>query len=100
MWAGLDTLGKSTNNGAESFHRYFGDLFGYLRCRPSLPHFLRNMTKYNTYKDMKLLSFKPGIVNSNKAEAQFSAYQRNRINVRTSLYRLSKKNQPKLITVY
>ena len=32
MWAGLDSFGKSTNNGAEAFHRHFGDLFGYLRC--------------------------------------------------------------------
>ena len=55
MWAGLDAIGKSTNNGAESFHIHFGDFFGYLRCKPSLPHFLRNMAKYNTYKDMKLM---------------------------------------------
>ena len=63
MWAGLDAIGKSTNNGAESFHRHLGDLFGYLRCKPSLPHFLRNMAKYNAYKDMKLISFKPSSVN-------------------------------------
>ena len=91
MWAGLDAIGKSTNNGAESFHRHFGDLFGYLRCKPSLPHFLRNMAKYNAYKDMKLISFKPSSVNCNEAQGQFSLYQRKRINVRTLLYRLSKK---------
>ena len=100
MWAGLDAIGKSTNNGAESFHRHFGDLFGYLRCKPSLPHFLRNMTKYNAYKDMKLISFKPSRVICNEAQGQFSLYQRKRINVRTLLYRLSKKNQPKLKSVY
>ena len=100
MWAGLDAIGKSTNNGAESFHRHFGDLFGYLRCKPSLPHFLRNMAKYNAYKDMKLISFKPSSVNCNEAQGQFSLYQRKRINVRTLLYRLSKKIQPKLKSVY
>ena len=51
MWAGLDSIGKSTNNGEESFHRHFGDLFGYLRCKPTLPHFLRNVEKYSVSRN-------------------------------------------------
>ena len=100
MWAGLDSIGKSTNNGEESFHRHFGDLFGYLRCKPTLPHFLRNVEKYNTYKDIKLRSSKAGTVYSREVEDQMSLFDRKRINVRTLLYRLSKKNQPKVKSVY
>ena len=53
---GLDSNGKATNNGAEAFHRHFGDLFGYLRCKPSLFHFLRIISRVNTLKDIKLRS--------------------------------------------
>ena len=100
MWAGLDSIGKSTNNGEESFHRHFGDLFGYLRCKPTLPHFLRNVEKYNTYKDIKLRSSKAGTVYSCEVEDQMSLFDRKRFNVRTLLYRLSKKNKPKVKSVY
>ena len=57
MWAGLSF--KVTNNGAEAFHRHFGDLFGYLKSKPSIWHFLRNMSRFNVIKTVKMHSFKP-----------------------------------------
>ena len=100
MWAGLDSFGKSTNNGAEAFHRHFGDLFGYLRCKPSLPHFLRNVSAYNTFKDIKLRSSRPGYVTQIDVEQELSLYKANRISVKTLLFTLSKKSQPKIKTYY
>ena len=52
MWAG--TSARLTNNGAEAFHRHFGDLFGYLRANPTVWHFLRNLRIFNVLKDVKL----------------------------------------------
>ena len=54
-WAGLKF--KTTNNGAESFHRHFGDLFGYLHTKPDIWELLRTMAVYNVvYKDTKINS--------------------------------------------
>ena len=44
-WAGLKF--KTTNNGAKSFHRHFGDLFNYLYTKPGIWEFLRTMAIYN-----------------------------------------------------
>ena len=100
MWAGLDADGKATNNGAEAFHRHFGDLFGYLRCKPSLFHFLRNVKRYNTLKDIKLRSSRPNMIKASDVENQMALFKNKRINARTLLYRLSKKNQPKTRPIY
>ena len=56
MWAGL--TGKTTNNGAEAFHRHCSDLFGYLKTEPGIWHFLRNMEHFNIKKDISIRSKK------------------------------------------
>ena len=100
LWAGLDANGKATNNGAEAFHRHFGDLFGYLRCKPNLPHFLRIMARYNTHKDIKLRSERQVHVKETNVNRELSLFKRKLINVRTLLYRLSMKNLPKIQGIY
>ena len=41
MWAGIK--GKTTNNGAEAFHRAFGDIFGYIGSKPNIGHFFEKI---------------------------------------------------------
>ena len=51
MWASLLTQDfVSTNNGAEAFHRHFGDLFGYLKSNPDIFYFLYIMKEYQSLK--------------------------------------------------
>ena len=57
-WAGLQNQGKKTNNGAEAFHRHFGDLFGYTKAKPDIWHYLRNLERFNKLKDTKIRSEK------------------------------------------
>ena len=99
MWAGLDNNGKATNNGAEAFHRHFGDLFGYLRCKPSLFHFLRIISRVNTLKDIKLRS-SPKTVSPRNCDKDIELFKSKRINVKTLLSRLSMKNLPKVNKYY
>ena len=99
LWAGLDSNGKATNNGAEAFHRHFGDLFGYLRCKPSLFHFLRIISRVNTLKDIKLRSTQKTVSQRN-CDKDVQLFKSKRINVKTLLSRLSMKNLPKVNKYY
>ena len=94
MWSGLN--GQVTNNGAEAFHRHFGDLFGYLRSKPSIWHFIRNMKRFNTLKDIKLRSSRPVSQSPSGVSNLLRSYLDKDITVRALLYKLSKKNQPKV----
>ena len=58
MWMWTDLDGPSTNNSAESFHRQFGDLFGYFKGNPMIWHFLCNMRAFNTLKEINMNSKK------------------------------------------
>ena len=98
MWSGQE--GRTTNNGAESFHRHFGDLFGYLRSKPSIWHFLRNLKRYNTFKDVKIRSTKAIPLASSETDRLVNLYEAKSLTVRALLYKLSQKNQPKIKKVY
>ena len=100
MWAGLDANGRSTNNGAESFHRHFGDLFGYLRCKPTLPHFIRMVHPYNTHKNFKLRLSRQVHFKCTNVERELALFKSKKISVKTMLSRLSLKNLPKTRPVY
>ena len=93
MWADID--GPSTNNGAESFHRHFGDLFGYLKSKPTIWHFLRNMGTFNVIKSIKMSSQKKVRVLSNDNNKVILAYLRKKCHVSTLLGQLSLRNLPK-----
>ena len=57
MWASLITQPFTpTNNGAEAFHRQFGDLFGYLKSHPNMFHFIKIIEEYQSQKQFKLNS--------------------------------------------
>ena len=59
MWASLITEPYTpTNNGAEAFHRHFGDLFGYLKSNPNIYHFIKTLQEYKSFKKVKLNSVK------------------------------------------
>ena len=59
MWASLITQPFTpTNNGAEAFHRHFGDLFGYLKSNPNIFHFIKTIKEYQSHKKIKLNSVK------------------------------------------
>ena len=66
--------------------------------RPS--HTSWGMLKSTILINIKLRSSKAGTVYSCEVEDQMSLFDRKRSNVRTLLYRLSKKNQPKVNSVY
>ena len=98
MWAGIK--GKATNNGAEAFHRCFGDLFGYLRSKPGIWHFLRNMRRFNVWKTVNMSR---GSINAYKyVQPDFDSiiqeYQSRKIRVASLMKKLSVKNQPKMNT--
>ena len=94
MWAGIKV--KCTNNGAEAFHRHFGDLFGYLKCKPGIWHFLRNMRKFNVLKSVKMNSNREERPKNSETESHIKCYKNRKINVTTLLKRLAMKNQPKI----
>ena len=93
MWAGLD--GCATNNGAEAFHRHFGDLFGYLKTKPGIWHFLRNLKHFNIRKDIKIRSKKLSKRYLDNTNDIVLSYLRKEINVTTLLKKLSMKSKPK-----
>ena len=95
MWAGLK--GKSTNNGAEAFHKHFGDLFGYLRSKPHIWQFLRKMKRFNVIKNVKMRSTKEEKPTGTEFETVILAYINHHHNVKILLEKLSKKSQPKII---
>ena len=74
MWAGLE--GRTTNNGAEAFHRHFCDLFGYLKSKPVIWHFLRNVEKFNNIKDVKIKSTRPLPADEDSVREVILSYQR------------------------
>ena len=97
MWAGLSF--KVTNNGAEAFHRHFGDLFGYLKSKPSIWHFLRNMSRFNVIKTVKMRSVKlPSGHPKEDTSSLISSFIQKKMNVSTLLHKISRKNQPKTIS--
>ena len=97
MWAGLK--GKTTNNGAEAFHRAFGDLFGYLRSKPGIWHFLRNMKRFNT-KSIKMRSKKKVAPVGHNIDEHIESFKSRKTRVGTLLHKLSIKNQPKTRLTY
>ena len=92
-WAGL--TGKRTNNGAESFNRHFGDLFGYLHTKPNIWQFCRTMKLYNIIKDTKMVSSKTLKEISDFWTVNIDAYVSKKISVIKLLDKLSLKCQPK-----
>ena len=98
MWAGIK--GKKTNNGAEAFHRAFGDLFGYLRSKPDIWHFLRNMKRFNTIKSIKMRSKKKATPVYHNQDEHIEAFKKNKTRVGTLLHKLAIKNQPKTRLTY
>ena len=94
MWADLE--GPRTNNGAESFHRHFGDLFGYLKSIPSIWHFLRNMAQWNVIKSIKMNSEKTRKTEENNLSHAILNYLRNN-DTEATLGDLSLRNMPKCV---
>ena len=94
-WAGLQATGKKTNNGAEAFHRHFGDLFGYTKSKPDIWHFLRNMERFNKIKDTKIRSEKAEKPVINFWTPLIKNYKLKRLSSNKLLDSLSLKNQPK-----
>ena len=90
LWA--DLLGTATNNGAESFHRNFGDMFGYLKCKPSIWYFLSNMAFYNVSKALKTKSYKQVKCPSSDHYMLVRSYHGNEINVTSLLRQIFMKN--------
>ena len=95
MWAGL--TGHTTNNGAEAFHRHFGDLFGYLKTEPGIWHFIRNMEHFNIRKDISIRSRKISKKLIDDTNEIIMSYNAKRISVTKLLKKLSMKNKPKSI---
>ena len=95
MWAGL--TGHTTNNGAEAFHRHFGDLFGYLKTEPGIWHFIRNMEHFNIRKDISIRSRKISKKLIDDTNEIIMSYTAKRISVTKLLKKLSMKNKPKSI---
>ena len=98
-WAGLKF--KTTNNGAESFHRHFGDLFGYLHSKPDIWEFLRTMAIYNVvYKDTKIESKeKKSKKTSDFWSTPIKQYKDKEISVVKLLDSLSNRCQPKITSL-
>ena len=92
-WAGLTF--KTSNNGAESFHRHFGDLFGYLHSKPDIWEFLRTMCIYNELKDTKLNSIKEIKPDNDFWSVPIEKFRQKHISVVKLLDTLSIKCQPK-----
>ena len=90
LWA--DLLGTATNNGAESFHRNFGDMFGYLKCKPSIWYFLSNMAFYNVSKALKTKSYKQVKCPSSDHYMLVRSYHGNEINFTSLLRQIFMKN--------
>ena len=95
LWADLE--GPRTNNGAESFHRHFGDLFGYLKSKPPIWNFLRNVKNFNTIKTIKMASNKLRRITPGQTNNIVLSFLQKRTNVSTMLRVLSFTNQPKCI---
>ena len=38
----------------QTFHRHFGDLFGYLKSNPNTFHFIKTLEEYQSFKKVKL----------------------------------------------
>ena len=95
MWAGIK--GKATNNGAEAFHKHFGELFGYLRSKPVIWQFLSCMKRFNVIKNVKMRSQKQEKLTDINSEQHILSYTNEHHNVTTLLEKLSQKNQPKTI---
>ena len=93
-WAGLTF--KTTNNGAESFHRHFGDLFGYLHTKPNIWEFLRTIRLYNELKDTKIVSKKTVKETTDFWTIHIEEYINKKINAVKLLDKLSIKCQPKM----
>ena len=92
-WAGLAF--KTSNNGAESFHRHFGDLFGYLHSKPVIWQFLRTMAIYNELKDTKINSVKEVKPDNDFWSVPIEKFRQKNISVVKLLDILSTKCQPK-----
>ena len=93
-WAGLTF--KTTNNGAESFHRHFGDLFGYLHTKPNIWEFLRTIRLYNELKDTKIVSKKTVKETTDFWTIHIEEYVNKKISAVKLLDKLSIKCQPKM----
>ena len=93
-WAGLPD--KTTNNGAEAFHRHFGDLFGYLKAKPGIWHFLRNLQRFNRLKSIKMRSQKSVKVTTDFWSEAIKNFHDNDITITRLLDILSRKKQPKI----
>ena len=59
-----------------------------------------NIAAYNTFKDMKLRSTKRVSFNDIEIENELALFKGQRISAKTLLFRVSKKNQPKIKTTY
>ena len=96
-WAGLTF--KTTNNGAESFHRHFGDLFGYLRTKPNIWEFLRTLSVYNQLKDTKIISSKATKEIKDFWTIHVKDFESKKISAIRLLDNLSHKSQPKTVNM-
>ena len=96
MWASLLTQDfVSTNNGAEAFHRHFGDLFGYLKSNPDIFYFLYIMKEYQSLKKIKLNSSKPIKTSPlNEFKNDHNQLQLGLISIHIFLNKISKKMLP------
>ena len=94
-WAGLQNQGKKTNNGAEAFHRHFGDLFGYTKAKPDILHYLRNLERFYKLKDTKIRSEKAEKAVNDYWTATIVNYRKNELSALKLLDSLSLKNNQK-----
>ena len=95
MWADIE--GPKTNNCAEAFHRHFGDLFGYLKTKPPIWQFLRNLSVFNKMKSIKMNSSNVRRINSDESYSIICEFLFKKFNVSTMLRKLSFRNQPKCV---
>ena len=95
MWADIE--GPKTNNCAEAFHRHFGDLFGYLKTKPPIWQFLRNLSVFNKMKSIKMNSSNVRRINSDESYSIICEFLKKKINVSTMLTKLSFRNKPKCV---
>ena len=92
QWAGIED--HTINNGAEAFHRHFGDMFGH-SYKPNIWQFLRILKKYNQHKSVKINSNKTVKPKDNFWSQPIREYVGKKLSINKMLDILSIKGQPK-----
>ena len=96
QWAGLEE--HTTNNSAEAFHRHFGDMFGH-SYKPNIWKFLRIVKKYNEHKSVKISSYRSVQQREDFWSEPIREFLDKKLSIVKMLDILSKKSQPKTISL-